>query len=99
MLLQRTKFIIPFCLIILFTALDYQFFTEGFGQHVPPHIRQIAHLMLLIPVMIIGMWAWKFQPYEWVARIWNVTYNILMLALLAIGLLQWKLNLFFPTPF
>jgi hypothetical protein len=94
MSLPKTKFITAFLLIIAFTALDYQFFTEGFGQHVPPHIRQIAHLLLLIPVMFIGMWVWRLQPYRWVSGIWNSAYGILMIALFAMGALQWRFNMF-----
>jgi hypothetical protein len=95
--LPKTKFIIAFLLIIAFTALDYQFFTEGFGQHVSPHIRQIAHLLLLIPVMFIGMWVWRLQPYRWVSGIWSSAYGILMLALLSMGMLQWKFDMFSNT--
>jgi len=92
---QKIKFIVAFIIIILFTWIDYQYFNEGEGsKFVPPNVRQIAHFVLLIPVALSGFWVWRYQPYKWIHRLWNISYFSLLALLLIAGILQWKFQLF-----
>lgn len=91
---SKAKFIVCFLLIVLTAGIDYQLFSEGMGQLIAPKVRQAGHIILLFPIALLGKHAWRQQPYDFIKKLWNVSYIAAMFLLLAAGFLQYMFNLF-----
>lgn len=91
---HKLRFWLAFSTIILFSWLDYQYFTEGHAQDFPPVIRQAGHIIALALILPTGYWGWAKQAFSWPKQVWLYSYTIAILLIGVIGLIQWKTELF-----
>lgn len=83
-----------FVLIITFTWIDYQYFTEGHALHYSPFVRQAGHLFILFCLIPLGYWGWAKYPIKWFSKLWLYSYLVILISIGTIGLIQWKTALF-----
>lgn len=92
--MPKAKIIFTLVAIILIAGLDYQFFSEGMGKIIAPVARQAGHIIVLIPIAVIGNLALRKLPFPFIAELWRYSYLIVISMLLVIGGLHWKFALF-----
>ena len=91
---HKLRFWLAFSIIILFSWLDYQYFTEGHADFFPAVIRQLGHLIVLLLILAAGYWGWAKQVLPWPKRVWVYSYGLTISIIGIIGLIQWKTELF-----
>ena len=77
-------------IIIVLSWLELQFFTEASG--VAEFTRQLAHILFLLAIMVVGYYAWANNPLKWLKQLWLLAYVGVFLLIILIGVLNRFIN-------
>ena len=90
--MQKNKRVFISLLLIIITCwigytIIYESTLSVFINHYR-FIKHVANFLLLISIFIIGNWGLKFYTPIWIFSLWNISYLVIIVILLLLGILD-----------
>jgi len=86
--LKKKRFYISLVIIIAISMLDVHYVGNHLNFLIPEKFHQPIHLFVLLLVMYIGYYNWKFYDEAWLKNVWVIAYALVIGMLFVTGVLS-----------